>query len=234
MTLKYLINIFLIIFVLHIILINIDFNLKLGKTTTTEYFANGENYDKSIVSGPSGVNFLIAGGSQNDNDAFQKKMMKYIQADVKPVEATEFERKNNSDVKPNDEYASNENVPNFESNVVDISKFYNINFDNMSEDDLKKATPICNGKETNIAKISGNDSMCDGKTVRQAQELPLTWQYKNELPMNGGSMNGIFGFDNLESQFASFGGVGMNLQPADDNNFKNIPHDDLRKPVVYN
>jgi hypothetical protein len=71
MTLKYLINIFLIIFVLHIILINIDFNLKLGKTTTTEYFANGENYDKSIVSGPSGVNFLMAGGSQNDNDACQ-------------------------------------------------------------------------------------------------------------------------------------------------------------------
>ena len=83
------------------------------------------------------------------------------------------------------------------------------------------------------------------ETGRESIELPTSWQYKSELPMNGGSMNGIYGFDNLESQFASFNdnsvngndhanGTQVNLQPSNDNNFKNIPHNDLRKPVVYN
>jgi len=206
--------------------------MKIGKG-----FSSGinEHFGTSSNSGAN-VDFLMS-GSKGGEDEFQQKLMKYMQVDVKPPVVTEFEKKNISEVKPNDDYASDNNVPNFESNVLDFSKFYNVSFDNMSENDLKNATPICNVAEkegSKVAQISGNDSMCDGKTVRQAKELPVTWEYKNELPMNGGSMGGIVGFDNLESQFSSFGGMGMDLQPADDNNFKNIPHDDLRKPIVYN
>jgi hypothetical protein len=228
MNLKYLINIFLIIFVIHIVLINLDFNLKIGHVKA-EHFTNSKNQPTP------NVNFLM--GNSEGNDEFQQKLMKYMQVDVKQPTITEFEKKNTSEVKPMDEYASDNNVPNFESNVLDFSKFYNVSFDNMSENDLKKATPICNTaseRASKPAEISGNDSMCDEKTVRQAQELPVSWQYKNELPMNGGAMNGIVGFDSLESQFSSFSGMNMDLQPSDDNNFKNIPHDDLRKPIVYN
>jgi hypothetical protein len=113
----------------------------------------------------------------------------------------------------------------------------------MDESDLKNATPICNAPQP--VKLKGNDASCETKTGRESIELPTSWQYKSELPMNGGSMNGIYGFDNLDSQFASFNdnavngndhanGTQINLQNANDNNFKNIPHNDLRKPVVYN
>ena len=51
--------------------------------------------------------------------------------------------------------------------------------------------------------------------------------------MNGGKINGIVGFDTLESQFAIYNPNKLNLQTANQNNFNNIPHDDLRKPIVY-
>jgi hypothetical protein len=51
--------------------------------------------------------------------------------------------------------------------------------------------------------------------------------------MNGGNMNGIIGFDSLESQFAIYNPNKLNLQSANSNNFDNIPHNDLRKPIVY-
>ena len=69
--------------------------------------------------------------------------------------------------------------------------------------------------------------------VRESKETPDNWTYKDELPMNGGAMNGIIGFDSLESQFSSYNGNKLNLQTADSNNFENIPHDDLRKPIIY-
>ena len=51
--------------------------------------------------------------------------------------------------------------------------------------------------------------------------------------MNGGIMNGIVGFDSLESQFAIYNPNKLNLQVDNENKFNNIPHDDLRKPIVY-
>jgi hypothetical protein len=58
----------------------------------------------------------------------------------------EFEKKNVSDILASNTYVGNDNVPNFESNVADISKFYNMSFDNMNEDDLRNATPISSKK----------------------------------------------------------------------------------------
>lgn len=234
MDIKYLINICLILFVLHIILINLNFNMKIGKNV--EKFTNNDN--------SSNINFLTS--DKDSSDEFKKKLLKYIQADENKEnfsKESDFEKKNTSSILPANTYVGDDNVPNFESNVADISKFYNINFDNLNEDDLKNATPICNPPDP--VKLKGNDDSCKTKTGRESIELPTTWQYKSELPMNGGSMNGIYGFDNLESQFASFGdnsfngnahanGTQVDLQPANDNNFKNIPHNDLRKPIVYN
>jgi hypothetical protein len=204
---------------------------------------NNERFTNNTV---SNVDFLTS--DKDSNDEFKKKLLKYIQYDENkentPKESS-FEKKNTSSILPANTYVGDDNVPNFESNVADISKFYDINFDSLNEDDLKNATPICNSQNNTPIKLKGNDDSCKTKTGRESIELPTTWQYKSELPMNGGSMNGIFGFDNLESQFASFNdnavggnahanGTQINLQEANDNNFKNIPHDDLRKPIVYN
>ena len=53
------------------------------------------------------------------------------------------------------------------------------------------------------------------------------------MPMNGGNMNGIVGFDTLESQYSIYNPNKLNIQQNDDTKFKNIPHDDLRKPIIY-
>ena len=70
-------------------------------------------------------------------------------------------------------------------------------------------------------------------TTRESTVNPDNWTYKNELPMNGGNMNGIIGFDALESQFSIYNPNKLNLQDANSSNFDNIPHNDLRKPIVY-
>ena len=51
-------------------------------------------------------------------------------------------------------------------------------------------------------------------------------------PMNGAPMNGIVGFDGLESQYADFGSF-FKLETNTKQPIETLPHDDLRKPVVY-
>ena len=69
--------------------------------------------------------------------------------------------------------------------------------------------------------------------VRQSTENPNHWEYNNEFAMNGGTMGGIVGFDGLESQYAGFGSLLDLKENSNEKNENNIPHDDLRKPIVY-
>ena len=226
MDIKYFINICLIILVLHIILLNINFNIKIGNKSNLENFDNNMNN-----SGAATIDFL----KNDSNDDFKKRLLNYIQQDEQQQQQQQQQQmiyKNKSDVIASNSYTDDKNVPNFESNVADIKQFYKVDFDNLGESDLKNYS-----KEIGVSK----DNVINTSNVitpygREAQPLPDNWNYKDELPMNGGLMNGIGGFDNLESQFASFGSAGtsLNLQQANDSNFKNIPHDDLRKPIVYN
>jgi len=167
--------------------------------------------------------------SSNNNDNFKKKMLNYMQQN-QIIPETTFDKKNIDPVAPANNYLSDNNQPNFESNVADISKFYNINYDNLNEKDLK-TTSLETLKNTHFDTSKENCNI--NPYVRESTATPDNWSYKNELPMNGGSMNGIIGFDSLESQFSSYNGNKLNLQAADSNNFENIPHDDLRKPIVY-
>ena len=133
---------------------------------------------------------------------------------------------------PANGYLSDNSNPNFPSNVNDTSKFYKIqnNYDSLNENELK-STPLekinknYNNITTEINKIE--------ETVRTSTEKPTTWEYNNEFPMNGGSMNGIVGFDSLESSYSNFGNP-IQLKSNEKPDYEIIPHDDLRKPVVYN
>ena len=69
-------------------------------------------------------------------------------------------------------------------------------------------------------------------TVRESEVKPDNWTYKNEVPMNGGVMGSIVGFDGLESQYANFSDF-FKLGNDDKEKFENVPHDDLRKPIIY-
>ena len=171
--------------------------------------------------------------NNNDNDDFKKKLLKYIQED-EPVKETEFEKKNLLKVEASNTYVNDNNVPNFESNVADISKFYKVNYDNLDENELKSTSIESLNKINNSKPVSKTEKDCNTDIYgRDSKVMPDNWSYKNEMPMNGGTMNGIIGFDSLESQFAMYNPNKLNLQSVNDKKFDNIPHNDLRKPIVY-
>jgi len=227
MDIKIIINSVLIIFILHIIILNINFHKIIGKKESKESKENFNN--NSNNSNENSMNFLT---SNDSNEDFKKKLLKYIQQDNIEFQEkeSEFENKNINikNIESSNTYLSDNNEPNFESNVADISKFYKINYDNETE---IKSTPIMElNKVVKADEIKINEN-CD--TSRKSEVVPNNWLYKNELPMNGGEMNGIFGFDSLESQFAIYSPNKLNIESSNNNNFNNIPHDDLRKPIVY-
>lgn len=229
MNIRIIINSLIIIFIIHIIILNLNYSYDFGKKKEIEKFS---------------MSFLTDNSDNKLNEEFKKKMLKYIQSDYTPHVENKFEEKNLHQVEASNTFLSNNNNPNFESNVADISKFYNINYDNLNENDLK-STSINNLKNfESLNKNKEKEHMtidvqskepCNVKSYgRESTTLPDTWLYKDELPMNGGKMNGIFGFDSLESQFAIYNPNKLNLQTVNDNdNLKNIPHDDLRKPIIY-
>ena len=213
MDFKIIINSLLIILILHIIILNINYSINIGKKIKESFEDKPED----------SINFLTTNDTTNANDEFKKKLLKYIQQDP-PIVENEFENKNLNKVQPSNSFLSNNNEPNFESNVADISKFYNINYDSLSENQLKSTS----------VELLQKTKECNTKPFgREPTVNPDTWGYKNELPMNGGIMNGIVGFDSLESQFAIYNPNKLNLQVDNENKFNNIPHDDLRKPIVY-
>lgn len=216
MNYRIIIHALILIFIIHIVIINIDYEVNIGNKKE-----NFENYDKkkSDEKDNESLNFLLE-NKDNDNE-FINKMKTLSKSVEKPTK----------DVLPSNGYLNNENVPNFEGNVEDTSKFYNIqnSYDNLNENDLQ-STPLNELKKesnniiTDINKVNNN---------RESKEKPTTWEYNNEFAMNGGLMNGIAGFDGLESQYANFGNQ-LNMKDETKTNFENVPHDDLRKPVVVN
>jgi len=229
MDIKIIINSLIIIFILHIIILNINYSVNIGNNKI-ENFSDKEVSDKG-----NSMKFLTS--NDTSNEEFKKKLMKYIQVDEVPKE-TEFEDKNFNKVGASNTYLNDNNVPNFESNVADISKFYKINYDNLNEDQLKSTSieSLNNLNKTKEITIIDSQSKepCNVKEYgRVSTVTPDNWVYKDELPMNGGNMNGIVGFDNLESQFAIFNQNKLNLQSVNDKDYDNIPHNDLRKPIVY-
>jgi len=220
------INSILIIFILHIIILNINYHVVIGKKTNYEKFTekNSDVKDNSID--------FLTNNNNNDNNDFKQKILKYMQQNEidKDIES---ENKNLNKVSASNTYLTDNNEPNFESNVADISKFYKFNYDNLNEDQLK-STSIEKLNKDNISIDTKTKEPCNIKNYgRESTVTPDNWIYKNELPMNGGNMNGIIGFDSLESQFAIYNPNKLNLQTSIENKFNNIPHDDLRKPIIY-
>jgi hypothetical protein len=236
MNIRIVINSLIIIFILHIIILNINFTYNIGKKNNIEGFYDSNNKEKK-----DSMSFLT---NNDSNEDFKKKMEKYIQQDNEINNDNKFEEKNINKVSPSNTYLDNNNFPNFESNVADTKKFYKINYDNLNENELKETSidtlknydnlNIQNKTKEVISIDPQSKQPCNIKNYgRESTTLPDTWSYKDELPMNGGKMNGIFGFDSLESQFAIFNPNKLNLQSVKDDNFENIPQNDLRKPIIY-
>ncbi len=259
------INAIIIIFVLHFIINSINFNQILGNPKKImENFRSLENtnphkgvvevdqnLENSNIELSDSLKFLTEDSpyetNQKDED-FKKKLLSFIKKKENNVtDMRTFEEKNVLPVVPSNSFTSNENVPNFESNVLNVQRFYKRNLsgdslDNLDESQLRKASEKYSNeqssdrkilKETPIPNLSNDVNDSRDNYGRISTKNPPVWQYKEELPMNGGNMGGIVGYDSLESQFQIFGGGELNMQPANSPNFDVIPHDDLRKPIVY-
>ena len=264
MNFNIIIHALIIIFILHVIIINLDYTISIGNKRNilknVENMTNQKqikNIEKNNES--ESLDFLL--GNSKKNDAFQQKMNNYIkEIQIRKNETQDFDTKNEFPVIAANSFLDNDNTPNFESNVANTPKFYKINnnddtskytnsYDNLNENELKQTSLSSlknnssnnsnsnnNNSNNNIINKSTNiekDINIASNTVRQSQVNPDNWSYKNDFPMNGAAMNGIVGFDGLESQYADFGSF-FKLETNTKQPIETLPHDDLRKPVVYN
>ncbi len=134
------------------------------------------------------------------------------------------------------------NVPNFESNVLDYTQFYKINKNDSSKVESKNKNSNTNfispvSTPENSVSVSPRpfNSVDSGKIAsRPSRGLPDRWEYANDLPMNGGMFGSIVGLDSSESLYSSFDGSAVSFKKCAEEVVARIPHDDLRKPIVYN
>jgi hypothetical protein len=90
----------------------------------------------------------------------------------------------NVDIRGKNFYTTDYNTPQFNSNLTDVQSFYNIN---------NTATlPNFDGINLNNIDRPKNSNRLDADQ----------WKYKNEFPMNGGSMDGVVGYNRIEDDYA--------------------------------
>ena len=80
MNIKIIINAFIIIFILHIIILNINYSVTVGNKKVNEL----ENFESPDTK--KSMDFLTNNNS-NDNDEFKKKLLKYIKQYEPPKES---------------------------------------------------------------------------------------------------------------------------------------------------
>ena len=182
MKLKIIINSLLIIFVLHLLLENIDFNVQIGDQS----YENMLNNNITKVKKNKTLQFLTGDDDidLNTNHNMKENLLNY----VKKVS-----------VQPSNMFETDNNTPNFNSNVQNIEKKYK-HYDNLHQlpqADYKSISNVSNKQEVSNDTVSS-----------------VNWKYNNELPMNGGDMNGIFGYDSLDSNFATIGSESNSCSPT--------------------
>lgn len=144
---------------------------------------------------------------------------------------------NDDGVKAGNYYVENDNNPNFTSNVLNVHKFYDReiekNYDNL---DLSEFENISSVKEQEC--FPPRNLHNNPKSVNTYPK-PDQWNYRNELPMNGGSVVGnVVGFDTLNDGYSMFNQNVEMINPKCDSDMyfddtcKTVP-DDIRFGLGY-
>lgn len=115
--------------------------------------------------------------------------------------------KNTEDLKPANFFNNNDNVPNFNSNVLNLQKYYDYNMmdglDKLPESNYKEFDNSLEKKDEIIDTVSKQplylNKGSNGDTI-----INDYWQYKNEMPMCGGDFGNIVGYDNLDTGYAIY------------------------------
>ena len=110
---------------------------------------------------------------------------------------------------PSNQYDTDNNDANFVSNVMDLNKFYN-----------------SGGNEVPDAT---NAAINDLDLQSQSQQQSQLWNYKNELPMNGGNiLNSLVGFSSLNDEYATY-----SANESYENEIATGCNDDIRMGMGY-
>lgn len=222
MGIKSYINVLLAIIILHLILSRINSIAR----TVVGYDPQNINLDEANNS----INFLL--NKENFEDF-----------DVKDF--------NDNDIKNNpygflNEYAktntnatidNTNNTPNFNSNVMNVPKFYNIQPNADNDTQFKADNKIGQYDGLTADKLKPNNVASNLELTKKlnGDNSATNWKYVNDLPMNGGNIMpkepraaNLVGFDPLESSFADYCGSGVSGGEFKcNNNFDNKP-DDIR------
>ena len=107
-------------------------------------------------------------------------------------------------VNPANFYTQNFNTPNFTTDVLDLRKFYDYDLpasksSSALTDKTSSGDMFRKAKEDNFPWLDGPDKN-KNKNVMESDY----WSYKEELPMNGGSFDGLVGYQNMGGAFAFF------------------------------
>lgn len=190
---KILINAILIIILLHLIIKNIELHKTFNLFGVKESFANEDdslNFLQDISDDFSIENF--------DNNCSSKSFLELVdyvnKCDDKNV------------IRPGNYYATDENTSNFKSNVLNVNKFYNRNEQIPGSYEGLEGEQLQNLSKTTLNDVK--DQTCfpmRNKKQNLESVQPDNWNYKNELPMNGGNiLKNVSGFDNLNTGYASY------------------------------
>ena len=192
---RFLVNILLVIFILHLIITHF-------KNEQEEKLSYKKQFEPSEVKATYSVeelNEYLEDMDKPGQENFETRpqMVNEIATEVNmpdpsplvPVESPEFPE-------PSNYYTTDSNTPNFTSNVMNVKKFY---------EQTPPNTKVENNNQLNdVATMQTCDT--PNSTINQNPDFlkPDAWLYKNELPMNGGQMGNITGFDSLESAYSLF------------------------------
>ena len=110
-------------------------------------------------------------------------------------------------VNPANFYTQNFNTPNFTTDVLDLRKFYDYDLPASKSTDKPKddksgsldGDMLRRTEADNFPWLEGPDKN-KNKNIMESDY----WSYKDELPMNGGSFDGLVGYQNIGGAFAFF------------------------------
>ena len=194
---RVLISTLLLILVVHFFLQGVTFH-KTIDLRIKEMFVPSEVYygDQRYVEAPLPGSCL---SNEKKPARVVQTLVDKVQCDVPPVQ-------------PANLFVSNENDANFQSNVMNLNRFYRKN-DNEAP---KPAEVASSGPILNQGK---DDSL-----------NPNTWRYENELPMNGGAiLPGLSGYDDLTDLYGRFDHDNAVPNPGCDPSTRGaLKRDDLR------
>ena len=158
---------------------------------------------------------------------FEEKVDKIIipnREDVKADIKEDFQNQNSEkvyeNINPANFYTQDFNTPNFTSNVMDLRKFYS--YDNPPGDTVNK---VPDNDDSFVEDVKSDPAWLIPKQKIGNHLEPTSnyWNYKNEMPMNGGDFGGLSGYEGMGGTFSVFNAK----EPPEDT--PDIHHsDDLR------